>query len=123
MRRYSMVGWMAAAFILSLLAPSSRAGEVNNIAVEKVRVQQYGAGIALVTFVVAPTASPTCASSSGSGDHRRSLLLDLGTTWGRSALALALTAQSQGKNMYAKGTNSCTIVADIETWVVGWIIN
>jgi hypothetical protein len=48
-----------------------------------------------------------------------SFVLDLDQSWGRAAMALAITAQVTGQPLLVSGTNTCSIVFNIETWSWG----
>lgn len=85
--------------------------------VDLVRVDENG--WALVRFTSPLGMQPAACIQ----DHPNHLSFDTNTDAGKAILALALTAHSTGKRLFARGTDSCEGYGIIEKWSFGWIIN
>jgi hypothetical protein len=89
---------------------------VSLFTVENVRVDKSGKGY--VKFSVRLAGSPASCSN-----HLNHLAFDTNTPGGQAIMSLALTAQSTGKKIYARGTNTCDIYSVVESWDWGYIVN
>ncbi len=99
---------------LALPAQGFAAGDANKFMVTKVRVDKNGKGY--IQFDTALVNSPATCST-----HPSHLAFDTNTPGGQGILSLALTANSSGKRIWARGTGDCSIYGTVESWSWGYI--
>ncbi len=102
--------------VVFLAVPSQgwAVGDANKYLVTKVRVDKSGKGY--IQFDTALVNSPATCST-----HASHLAFDTNTPGGQGILSLALTANSSGKRIWARGTGDCSIYGTVESWSWGYI--
>lgn len=95
-------------------AAAHAAGEVNQLAVERVRIDKSGKGYFKFAGNLGGVRS-ACMQST----YASVLGFDANTAGGRSIMALALAAKASGQIIYAVGTGDCTAYSVMEDWSWG----
>ena len=92
-------------------------GQASEFEVEQVRVDNDGRGY--IKFSSNLAGSPAACTTA---NYVRMLAFDVNTPGGRAIMALALTAKSSGKRIFARGTGACAHYGMMEDWRWGYLL-